>query len=214
MARVTTPVLLTGRRVTVRDWTADDVEAYRGWIVPPPEGGVHEWQLFDGPFYGRWTADGANRWCDGLLARADDGAWPPVRENLAVVDAASGEFVGQVSWYWEEKPTDPDPDGTRLLPWRRLGLVIFDPAHWSGGFGTEALELWTSYVFDATDSLRLDFATWSGNTGMCRVGQKLGFTEEARYRNARMVRGQLFDAVVYGVLREEWRTRMSVTDWR
>ena len=208
---MTSPVLLTGSRVVLRDWTPEDVEAYRRWIVPPAPGttpnGVHEWQLFDGPFYSRWTADGANSWCDGLLRRAHDADWPGVRENLAVVDAASGEFVGQASWYWEEKPGEESADGTALLPWRRLGLVVFDPAHWSGGYGTEALALWTDYLFAATDSGRLDFATWSGNVGMCRVGQKLGFTEEARFRKARKVRGELYDAVVYGVLREEWEAR-------
>lgn len=198
------PVLIPGRRAVLRDWTREDIEAYRRWIVPPARGGVHEWQLYDGPFYTRWTAEGANGWCDGLLQKAHDGAWPAVQENLAIVDATSGEFVGQVSWYWEEKPTEPDAEGTRLLPWRRLGLVVFDPAHWSGGYGTEALALWTTYLFEVTDSHRLDFATWSGNVGMCRVGQKLGFTEEARYRKARLVRGELYDAVVYGVLREEW----------
>jgi RimJ/RimL family protein N-acetyltransferase len=211
VAQVTSPVLLTGSRVVLRDWTPEDIEAYRRWIVPPAPGttpnGVHEWQLFDGPFYSRWTADGANRWCDGLLRRAHDADWPAVRENLAVVDAASGEFVGQASWYWEEKPGEESADGTALLPWRRLGLVVFDPAHWSGGYGTEALALWTDYLFAATDSGRLDFATWSGNVGMCRVGQKLGFTEEARFRKARKVRGELYDAVVYGVLREEWEAR-------
>jgi RimJ/RimL family protein N-acetyltransferase len=200
-------VLIAGRRVILRDWTPEDIEAYRRWIVPPPGGGVHEWQLFDGPFYSRWTAEGANLWCDGLLQKAHDGAWPDVRENLAIVDAASGEFVGQVSWYWEEKPTEPDADGTRLLPWRRLGLVVFDPAHWSGGYGTEALALWTSHLFSVTESHRLDFATWSGNPGICRIGQKLGFTEEARYRKARLVRGELHDALVYGVLREEWEAK-------
>ncbi|MCH6471465.1 GNAT family N-acetyltransferase [Sinomonas terrae] len=200
-------VTIRGERATLRDWTRSDIEAYRKWIVPPEGGGVHAWQLFDGPFYGRWTADGANRWCDGLLRKAHDGVWPHIRENLAIADAATGEFVGQVSWYWQEKPSDPSPDGTRLLPWRRLGLVIFDPRHWSGGYGSDALALWTTYLFGATDSERLDFATWSGNTGMCKVGQKLGFTEEARFRNARMVRGEVCDEVVYGVLREEWAAR-------
>jgi RimJ/RimL family protein N-acetyltransferase len=197
------PLTMTGSRVTLRDWTTEDIEALRRWIVPPASG-VHEWQLYDGPFYSRWTTEGANGWCDGLLARTHDADWPPVRDHLAVVDADSGEFVGQVSWYWEEKPTEDRGDGTALLPWRRLGLAVYDPSRWSGGYGTEALGLWTDYLFAATDSIRLDFATWSGNLGMCRVGEKLGFTLEARFRNARKVRGELYDAVAYGVLREEW----------
>ena len=211
---VTEPLLLAGSRVVLRDWTYDDVEAYRRWIVPPAagtgSGAVHEWQLYDGPFYARWTADGANGWCDGLQRRVRDGDWPTPREALAVADASTGQFVGQVSWYWEEKPGQEDSEGTALLPWRRIGLVIFDPDHWSGGYGTEALALWTGYLFDATDSGRLDYATWSGNTGMLRIGQKLGFTEEARFRQARQVRGQLYDAVVCGILRSEWEERRAL----
>lgn len=201
-------MLLTGSRAILRDWTPPDIEGLRRWIVPPAPGttasGVHEWQLYDGPYYSRWTAEGAVGWCDSLARRAHDGDWPAVREHLAIADAASGEFIGQASWYWQERPTAESEDGTALLPWRRLGLAIYDPAHWSGGYGTEALRLWTDYLFAATDSSRLDFATWSGNEGMCRIGTKLGFTEEARFRKARKVRGELYDDVVYGVLREEW----------
>ena len=40
---------------------------------------------------------------------------------------------------------------------------------------------------------------------MCRVGTRLGWTEEARFREARVVRGQRYDSVVYGVLRAEWQ---------
>jgi RimJ/RimL family protein N-acetyltransferase len=42
---------------------------------------------------------------------------------------------------------------------------------------------------------------------MMQVGRKLGFTQEGRFRKARIVRGEYFDSVVYGVLREEWEER-------
>lgn len=63
------------------------------------------------------------------------------------------------------------------------------------------------YLFATTEVVRLDFATWSGNTGMCRIGHKLGWVEEARFRQARQLRGQRYDSVVYGVLRAEWDAR-------
>jgi RimJ/RimL family protein N-acetyltransferase len=65
----------------------------------------------------------------------------------------------------------------------------------------------TDYVFDNTPAHRLDFATWSGNWGMCRVGDKLGWTRESVFREARVVRGQRYDSVTYGVLRSEWLRR-------
>jgi len=100
-----------------------------------------------------------------------------------------------VSWYFESEPTD----------WRRMGIVLFDPGSWSGGRGAEALRLWTDYMFATTVIVRLDLATWSGNIGMCRVAVQVGWTDEARFREARVVRGRRFDSVVYGVLRRDWQ---------
>lgn len=88
-------------------------------------------------------------------------------------------------------------------------MDLFDPAFWSGGRGSEAVRLWTDYLFDTTEIVRLDLATWSGNTGMCRVAAKLGWTEEARFRDARVVGGERYDSVVYGVLRREWLGRTA-----
>lgn len=42
-----------------------------------------------------------------------------------------------------------------------------------------------------------------------RVGQKLGFRMEGRFRDARVVGGQVYDSVVMGVLRDEWAARHS-----
>ncbi len=85
-----------------------------------------------------------------------------------------------------------------------MGISIYEPGLRGSGRGTEALALWTSYLFAATNWRRLDYATWSGNTAMVRVGEKLGFTVEGRFRDARVVRGEVFDSVVLGVLRHEW----------
>ncbi|EME63778.1 GNAT family N-acetyltransferase [Amycolatopsis decaplanina] len=85
-----------------------------------------------------------------------------------------------------------------------MGLVSYDERYWGGGFGTEALRMWTTYLFSRTDALRLDFATYSGNPGMITPGRRLGFVEEGRFRRARRWSGGVHDAVVYGALREEW----------
>lgn len=41
----------------------------------------------------------------------------------------------------------------------------------------------------ATDR-SLDLRTWSGNHGMMRLAEKLGFLQEACFRKARIVRGE------------------------
>ena len=46
---------------------------------------------------------------------------------------------------------------------------------------------------------------------MLAVGRRLGFREEARFRDAREVRGRRYDSVVRGVLRREWEARADLT---
>ena len=162
---------------------------YREWLRPH-----HEWHAWDGPYFPRPTAAQADEICAQLRRRITAADWPTPRTGPVIADRDSDVLVGCVTWYYESEATD----------WRRIGVVLYDPASWSGGRGTEAVRLWTDYLFSSTDIARLDFATWSGHTAMCAIGSKLGWTEEARFRDARVVRGQRYDSVVYGVLRREW----------
>jgi RimJ/RimL family protein N-acetyltransferase len=189
-------VVLVGDGVVLRDWRPADVAAYQEWLRPE-----HEWHQTNGPYYGTPSETEVDQIAARLerVAGADVALRPVPRQSLVIpdpdaADPATGSLVGVASWYWESEPTD----------WRRMGLVIVDPAYWGKGLGTRALRLWTTYLFETTDARRLDFATYSGNQAMLAIGRKLGFVEEGRFRKARPWRGVDYDSVVYGVLREEW----------
>lgn len=171
----------------LRGWAAADRAAYREWLRPH-----HEWHRWDGPYFPAPTGLEA----DELAARAGERRAPNLPPGRLVVDVG-GRLVGAVSWYWESEATE----------WARMGVTVFDPALRGQGIGREALSLWTTMLFDATDWVRLDLATWSGNAAMLAVARSLGFVEEARFRRARVVDGRRYDAVVTGVLREEWAAR-------
>ncbi|WP_265522136.1 GNAT family N-acetyltransferase [Oerskovia flava] len=183
------PVYGVGRRARLRGWRPRDVSAYREWLRPE-----HEWHRWDGPYYPVPTDAEADAHVAGLpdSTRGDRSTGlPPGRAVVADVD---DRLVGTVSWYWESRETS----------WARMGIGVYDPAVRGHGVGREALALWTTYLFSVTDWVRLDFATWSGNGPMLAVGRALGFVEEARFRDARVVDGVRHDAVVMGVLRREW----------
>ncbi len=74
----------------------------------------------------------------------------------------------------------------------RPGEKVLDLA---AGTGVSTAELARSGAY----AVGADFSV-----GMLRVGQKLGWTEEGRFRLARVVDGKHYDSVVYGVLRSEW----------
>ena len=92
--------------------------------------------------------------------------------------------------------------------WHALGIVLYDQATWIRGLGYEALGLWSDYLFREYPMFaRLDLRTWSGNRGMMRLAEKLGYTQEACFRKARIVRGEYYDGLGYGILREEWKAK-------
>ncbi|MDQ2741318.1 MAG: GNAT family N-acetyltransferase [Chloroflexota bacterium] len=122
--------------------------------------------------------------------------FPP--RSLVIADRHTDAFMGIVTWYWESKETY----------WPGLGIVIFDQANWGRGIGYQALGLWTDFLFrNLHEVTRLDLRTWSGNRGMMRLAEKLGYVEEARFRRARIVGNEYYDGLGYGILREEWLRR-------
>ena len=186
---VESPVMLEGRQLRLRDWLPEDLSAYREWLKPH-----HEWNLWNGPYFPPHTEQEAEAAVRRIKEQLDSGEWPEVRRRLVIADAETNHLIGTVSWHWESEETE----------WPRAGITVFDPAVRGRGIGSEALALWTDYLFGATSFRRLDFSTWSGNLAMCGVGLKLGWTEEARFRDARVVRGAIYDSVVYGVTRAQW----------
>ncbi|EDL66379.1 GNAT family N-acetyltransferase [Bacillus sp. SG-1] len=112
----------------------------------------------------------------------------------ALVIKCDGKAIGYVGAYWIDKNTN----------WLETGIVIYDPYYWNGGYGTEAYKLWIDTLFTSSELHRLGMSTWSGNTRMVKVAEKLGMKEEARVRDARVVNGEYFDAIKMGILRKEW----------
>lgn len=183
--------------ILLRHFTVADLPVYRTWLQPG-----QEWQLWDGPYNPAREPAQIDAGIERLRGRIEDGSLrvaPIERAVIAASDDPLQRLIGMVSWHWEAEESD----------WRRVGGVIFDPAGRGRGLGTEALRIWTDYLFAHTEVVRLDFSTWSGNTRMLGVGHRLGFIEEARFREAREVRGQRYDSVVMGVLRREWLAQSS-----
>lgn len=183
---------LDGERICVRDWLAHDVEPYAAWQAPH-----HAWRRTDGPYYPPPSPEQIERTC-ARIQRAVGGEVPDVRVRLVIADRQTDRLIGTVSRYWQSEETR----------WLSVGLGIYDEGLWGRGLGYEALGLWCDYLLSAPLGLaRLDLRTWSGNIGMMRLAEKLGFQREATFRKARVVDGQFYDGLGYGMLREEWAAR-------
>ena len=185
---------VNGQKIKLRGWHLEDLEVFKHWQKPG-----HQWQELDGPYY-RSDKDQSEELTEALRHKIvqNDFASPPMR--LVIADISNNQLIGTVSSYWESVETY----------WLCIGITIFEPKNWGQGVGQEALGLWIEFLFkNRPELVRLDMRTWSGNQGLMRLAEKLGFKQEACFRMARVVDGRYFDGLGYGILRSEWEKMRS-----
>ncbi len=177
-------------KIKLRPLTVTDLEVY--YDLNKPSRKYHE---FNGPYFDKQTEEELMQEIHDLRNDLTQGI---TRDNvLMIADIQTDELIGQVSWYWKSKETK----------WMEIGIIIFNENYWSKGIGFIALKMWIDKLFSERDDIvRLGLTTWSGNTGMVKLSEKLGLKLEAKYRKARIVAGEYFDSVSYGILREEWES--------
>ncbi|ACS99415.1 GNAT family N-acetyltransferase [Paenibacillus sp. JDR-2] len=179
---------IDGETLALRTIEREDM--YRLWQLKYGEENP-EWKKWDAPYFPHNRIDfEAFQTQTEVRLSADDGPSMLIMES-------EGQIIGIVSYYWEDKPS----------LWLELGITIYSPEHWSGGYGTEALTLWIDYLFGAMPLVRVGLTTWSGNNRMIRCAGKLGMTMEARIRKVRLYNGEYYDSIRMGILREEWEGR-------
>jgi len=184
---------LSGGKINLRDFRLDDLDSYAYWLTYG-----HKWQELDSPFLPAMEDEDIERVIDKLRLQIKHHNFPPLRKKIVIADLETDELIGMVSRYWISIETY----------WTAIGISIYDPAHWGKGYGYEALGLWSDYLLRTeTTFARLDIRTWSGNLGMQRLAEKLGYQLEARFRDARIWQDEYYDDLGYGILRHEWETR-------
>jgi RimJ/RimL family protein N-acetyltransferase len=175
--------MLTGRQVGLRARHEDDIPVLRT-------------ELFD---------DVAN------AARADSKPWRPVspgskdprlvvddkeqgRVPFSVVELEGGTLAGIAALWGIDTHNRSAHIGLGLLPSRR-----------GRGYGTDVVAVLCHYGFVVRGLHRLQIETLSDNTPMLRAAERNGFAREGVLRSSAWVMGEFLDAVLLGLLAEEWK---------
>lgn len=146
-----------------------------------------EWMKYDGPYFNDPVYEESD-----FINNIGPKHYVNQQTRLAII--IKNEIVGVLNAHFE--------DGV-LRKWLEIGIAIYDDKKWNQGIGYQAIQLFTTYLFDMFPNIRrIGFTTWSGNYGMMKLGEKLGFTKEAQIRQVRFWQDQYWDSVKYGVLRE------------
>ncbi|MBS7527037.1 GNAT family N-acetyltransferase [Fusibacter paucivorans] len=179
-------------KLLLRPLTLDDLEAYRKCTHPS-----NTYHQYNGPYFKQATASEHEASINTLKERLIAGDDNALQNKKLIVDAETNALIGQVNWYWKSIETN----------WLEVGIVIFNENYWGHGIGYKALKLWIDEILRANEKLvRIGLTTWSGNQRMMALAEKLGLKKEAVYRKARIVKGEYYDSVSYGILRDEWET--------
>lgn len=105
-------------------------------------------------------------------------------------------MLGTVGLY--VRATDPEQ--------AMLGYAYGRPA-WGRGIATEAARSMVEIGFDILGLRRIWASCDPGNAGSRRVLEKVGMTIEGLLRQDMVIRGEVRDNLVWGILEPEWRER-------
>ncbi len=87
-----------------------------------------EWKKWDAPYFDHKTIPYSE-----FIAKKEK--W--VNQEDRWLMEVNGEIIGTVGYYWEHKPSN----------WLEIGIVIYKPEYWSGGYGTKTLRYWINHLF-------------------------------------------------------------------
>jgi RimJ/RimL family protein N-acetyltransferase len=112
------------------------------------------------------------------------------------IDTVDGQHIGWVTCYnWDQE------DKSAFI-----GINIPEEENWGKGYGTEAVSLFLSFLFDSFDLNTIRTATWTGNKRMVRCAQKAGFTNSKiiPHRSSISVRGEPLARIEFSLSSAEW----------
>ncbi len=179
MTDFSTKPILTGELVVLRVLDEEDFPAMKAAMADPE--------------VGRLTGSHApvddERALEWLRTRKDQ----PDRLDLAIVDKATGETVGEAVL----NEYDPDNQACNFR-------ILIGPNGRDRGLGTEATRLIVGYGLEVLGLHRISLGVYAFNPRAQRAYEKAGFVVEGRLRDDLLWDGEWVDSIVMSVLATEW----------
>ncbi len=183
--------LLETERLVLREITEADYEAVHGYATDPEVIRYVPW----GPNSEQDTHDFLAR---TMIAAAEE---PRLEYVFGVELKEEPGLLGSVGLYVRPEDTDQ----------AMLGYVFRREA-WGRGIATEASRAIVAMAFDVLGLRRVWASCDPDNTGSRRVLEKVGMKIEGLLRGDLVIRGDVRDNLVWGILEPEWRDGTPTTE--
>ncbi|SDF42008.1 GNAT family N-acetyltransferase [Sporomusa acidovorans] len=172
--------MLQGKKVCLRTVRESDLDLIYRLMTDVSQKG--EYWLIDIP------AEPAFR--RGFIER---GFWHDNFGRLLIVDRQAGRVVGEIIYF-------------RNADYRagyEIGYQIFRREDRGKGYMSEALTLFSAFLFESKPIPRLQLTLVVGNESSRKVAEKCGYHYEGTLRKAAFLAGKYVDLELFGLLREE-----------
>ena len=171
--------MLEGQKVILRLFREADLEEYLSVYSRYAERGEH-WPITFQPM--------------AQVAKdfRETGWWGEHEGRMLITDKA-GQMRGGMAFF----------KGPTHHAGYEVGYVIFRRADRGQGFMSEALRIFSAYVFELKPIPRLQLCMFKGNAASRRVAEKCGYQHEGTMRKLGFLRGQWRDVELFSLLREE-----------
>ncbi len=120
------------------------------------------------------------------------GFWS-AEEGRVLITSSQHEYVGEILYF----------KGLDYQSGYEVGYELFDTRFSGKGYMSEALLLFSAYMFSIRPINRIQVNTMEGNLGSSKVAEKCGFTYEGTMRKATFNQGEYHNLRLYSLLREE-----------
>ncbi|MGH4120348.1 GNAT family N-acetyltransferase [Clostridium sp.] len=122
----------------------------------------------------------------------DNGFWQEDYGKMLITDNAN-DILGHIVFF----------KGVKGFEGYEIGCQIHKQKNRGKGYATEALRLFSAYIFELKPINRLGIRLFSGNVPSRIIAEKCGYVYEGTMRKAMFARGKYHDVQFFSILREE-----------
>ncbi len=172
--------MIEGKKLNIRVFRENDIETYLDFANKVADVGEF------------WPV---NMFSETMVRKMynENGLWGDNGGKLLITDKKDN-IVGNINLF----------KGIHYVDGFEIGYRIFRPSDRGKGYTSEAIKLFTPYMFELKPINRLQICCVPGNVGSKRVAEKCGYKYEGTMREATFIKGKLYDVEMYSMLRSEY----------
>ncbi len=172
-------VFLSGNKTNLRPVSRVDIPRMLRWVNDPD---VRQFVSSSFPI----TQKSEEEWVDSLGKNKND--------VVLIIETKSGEAIGTM--------------GLHNINWidrvATTGAMIGEKQYWGQGYGVDAKMALLDYAFNTLNLHRVNSDVYEFNERSTKYSLRCGYKIEGRRRKALFRKGQYWDKIELGLLREEW----------